>query len=220
MNLNDVFVRLCYGELKNLALSSGGMIDSSEHPQLVGHINHALTLLHSRFALRRGFFTLRVTPDHTTYVLRPGEAQIISPLSDELIAITEVKNEQGASIPIDMPDAGFHLRRLAHDTLLIEDVPNLETAEDWKVEYVARHPRINLPANLTQAIQLPPMFEEALLMKVAARVYDGMNGEENAAKAARLDKQYAAFCVEAEMSGQTLTSVVAGGRRFGDRGFV
>ena len=77
MKLSELFKRLSYGELSNLAVSGegSGVITPGKVPQLVRYTNEALLRLYSRFLLSEKSLVLEQVAHITSYELRAKYAE-------------------------------------------------------------------------------------------------------------------------------------------------
>lgn len=234
MNVAELFKRLSHGELKDIHMGSEtpGTIRTEDQAAVLGHATHALRLLFTRFPIRRDYLTIRLSEDIHRYALRPvhnesdtdvgnTEPRFIvdaeNPYTGDLLKIVSLTDAYGRPLTLNkiMPD-GF-VRTLEFDTLYFS-AP--EQDKLLMIEYQAAHPALTDPVNLGQDIELPYLLEEALLAKICARVYASMNGEENAAKAGRLELEYEAVCQLAEAHDTVQATTEEEFDLFYERGFV
>lgn len=71
MKLQEIFDQLEYGELSQLSIGGlpAGVIDESNWPRLVAHINLGMIALYKRFTLKQGRITLALVSGQTRYRL-------------------------------------------------------------------------------------------------------------------------------------------------------
>lgn len=213
MKVSEFFAALSYGELSNLSIGTEGTgsIKEADQPKVIGHLNNALTQLYSRFAHKIDYVILRPQADLQRYVLDPAYAvsdtdaantnprYLIDTEEDAFLgnlikirSILQLPNETlHETEPLDLLINGGHacgtLKTLSWNTLFIETP---DTDHDIRLEYQAKHSKLSIPVVLTEEIEVHPLLEEALVVKVASRIFASMLGEENAAKAQRLEAQY------------------------------
>lgn len=142
------------------------------------------------------------------------------PFNENLIKILSVV-DISAEKPIDLllndtadPTA---VRTVAYDTLMVK---NPMDGQIMEVEYVAAHPSLSIPVDVTETINLVPALHEALELYVAAKVYGAMNGEENRVRALSLMAQYEAVCRLVEEEDILQLTVSDTNTRFTTKGFV
>lgn len=238
MTLEELFQRLSYGPLSNLAVSNegaGGIIEEKK-PSMVLYANQALLRLHTRFTLIEralilkqvdGISNYELTPEHTytaSVSADPPEAiayiqdSIAVPFEDDLIKILRVMNSCGCEIPLnDNCACGSYFTPQNH----ILQIPCPTNGELTYVIYQARHKKLEFrPADLKQTITLPSTLEEALLCYIAYLHYSSMNGQENVARAAEFHNRYNDICGEAESRGIVNTDDNHCNTKLHKRGFV
>lgn len=206
MTLDDFFVRLGYGELSNLAIGEEAMgtVAPSQEDKLVVATNHALTQIFSRFLHKRTYVKLVLDSTRQVYkivatepalVFGPGES-----FPGAVIKITDVARlddptttdtDEAQTLGINRRGSKDGIKIIAFDTIEVDAPLDGETL---RVDYQGRHPELSLPADLSEEIEVHPALEEALELCVAARIYSGMNGQENLLKARELRAAYEEAC--------------------------
>lgn len=238
MTLEELFQRLSYGPLSNLAVAnegSGGIVEAKK-PAMVHYTNEALLRLHTRFVLIEralilkqvdGISNYALTPEHT-YTASissdpPAEIAYIQdsaalPFKDDLIKILRVLNSCGCDVPLNNENAcGSYFTPQNH----ILQIPCPTNDELTYVVYQARHKKLEArPADLKQLITLPATLEEALLAYISYLHFSSMNGQENIARAAELLNRYNSICGEAESHGIVNTDDTPRNNKLCQRGFV
>lgn len=238
MTLEELFQRLSYGPLANLAIAgegSGG-IKEEKKPSIVLYANDALLRLHTRFLLIEKELILKQVDGISSYELTPQfthsaslgdnppavipyiEDTLAKPFQDDLIKILTVYDHSGCEVPLNDELAcnsyytpQNHILQIRHP---IQDVLN-------QVVYQARHPKLSFnPATLTQQIILPSTLEEALLSYIAYLHYSSMNGQENLARGSEYLSRYNAICIENESRGVVNNNDEASNTKLEDRGFA
>lgn len=216
MIVSELFENLSYGELSNLSMSleGSGEIRAEDQSKLVRYTNQALKLIYARFPHNRDYVNIRLSegrhkyPLQTKYTVSANEVaadqqfildSVTEPFEGNLLKIIGIRQEDIETTLIDETKplkinsryGIFSVQTLTYDTLYVGDPVD---GAELRIEYQATHPRLTMPPDLTEVINLFPLLEEALELKVAARVYSSMNGEEYAAKASRLDAEYESVC--------------------------
>jgi len=216
MQVSELFRRLSYGELSNLALSGegSGEIVEAKRPQILQHANDALLRLHSRFFLREGNLLLQQCAGIRHYHLKPENALTTGtetrthrlfildsehmPFRDDVIKIVTVRNHLGHEVTLNDPDGECSMFTPQPQVLQI-----LRPAEGLLVgvDYQARHPVL---AGLDDEIDLPETLEKALTAYIGYLTYSAMNTDTSTAKAQEHLSVYEAVC--AEVTGMDLVS--------------
>ena len=222
MQLRDVFKKLSYGELSSLSLGSSGegSVDPSAHGKVIHLINEALMILHTRFILVEKEVMIQSLDWKSTYELHPRHSLMIMeddgvpkyivdtpahPFDGRLIKILSVTNEIGQTLPLNDTEQYASVFTPRHDTLQITH-PGFSQA--FSITYQSAHPLLLEPNEyeegdfegdvLDQEVTIPPTLEEALLKKVAEKVYSPMSGQDMTNKAAALGVQFETICREIE----------------------
>lgn len=213
MHVGQLLQELSSGELRNLNMSNGGTgaITEADKDRLVVFANRALSRIFTRFVARRMFVPLVQRASTKTYAIQVEHAVSDTtvgntadrylqdtadmPFTDRLIKIIAVRPAPTEDVPepanLLINDANAYasdaVRMTAYDELRFE-LP-VEGAV-YELELQMDHPRLSIPPNENQRINVPPMLMEALQVKIAADVYSSMNGEANIAKARELDAKF------------------------------
>jgi hypothetical protein len=197
MKLSEVFSQLSYGELSQLSLGSSGagVIDASNHAQMVAHVNLGLMALYKRFPLKESRLTFALQAGRTTYPMTTVEDVVFmegdSEFTDDILKIERVYTSRGYELGLnDLEDvyschtpSATILRvpaEIAAQSLSLVD--HLKT-DSLVVVYRAMHPIIEVkgssfsPARVE--LELPYSHLEPLLLFVASRVNNpiGMTNE-------------------------------------------
>lgn len=248
MNVQELFERLSYGELSNLeiGMDGAGAIAAESQMKIVSQINTALTALYSRFLQRRAFLELEMQEGMSTYVIssefalsnteptRTAPAYILdsaeAPFRDDLIKILSVSRrddpatagiDEARGLPINHRDTvtgrSIGITIMAHDTIHVRDP---QPGQRLLVEYQANHPRLSVPAVMTETISIMPALEEALQLRVASGVFSGMGGEAHSIKGAELLARYEQLCQLAKLDDMAQESSSDIRDRLRDKGFV
>jgi hypothetical protein len=214
MKIAELFRRLSFGELSNLALSfdgTGDIVDGKQE-MLVNHTNEALLRLFSRFILLEKDVIIEMSGNRTSYPLlaRYAELNVSSPetpehrfikdglhtpFTDDVIKILSVYDYVGAKFPLNDVEHPFSMFTPSPNTLQVP-VPHNKVA--LSVTYQARHPLIDPAASLDQEIDIPFTMEGALQSYIAHLVYSHMNGQENLVKSQECEAKYEKICLDIE----------------------
>lgn len=226
MKLQQIISQLSTDEFSQLSIGGQdrGVINEQNYPQVVGHINLALTALYRRFHLKEGMIILNLQPSHLSYQLHSDFAMTNTrsretlkyiddrqaAFKDDVLKIIDVKTELGYDLPLNdrnNPVSCFTptMVSLAVPSVIVH--PTNETPE-WlrtsslKIAYRANHPTLKVGLGLFDPerinIELPMSHMEALLYFVASRVNNpiGMNNEFHAGN--NYAAKYESVCRELE----------------------
>ena len=211
MKISNLFSQLSYGELSNLTLGDDGSGNIAEHnyPKLIHHTQQALTNLYSRFAHRKDYVVVKLDAEIQKYRIHPLYAvndttpnntvprhiidTVTTPFLTPIIKILSIRKilEDGVLADVDLL-INDDTREGAVKTLAYDEIFVREPVQDelLLVEVQLNHPVISLPVDVDGEIFLAPVLEEALVLKICARVYGSMNGQENTIKAQSLNAAY------------------------------
>lgn len=211
MKISQLFSQLSYGELSNLTIGDDGSgnIAEQHYPKLIYHAQQALTNLYSRFANRKAYIVVqqdelvqkyRIHPLYAVTDTTPNNTaprHIIdteqSPFTTPIIKILSIRKilEDSTLAEVDLL-INDDTRVGAVKTLAYDEIYIREPIQDEMllVEVQLNHSVITLPVDLDYEISLAPVLEEALVLKVAARVFGSMNGQDNMIKAQSLNASY------------------------------
>lgn len=214
MTIEELFRRLSFGEISNLAVAvEGGALKPAQHPRIIQHANEALIRLYSRFIL-----------SEKSEVITALEGTVDYPLvATDVIRILAVYNTYGQSFAINSTHVPDGLSTPLPGTLRI---PNVSTdapiipGTQLDVIYQAKHPVLVLNENLDQEIMLPEVLDEALTAYIAAQMYKNVNTPEAINAAAGHWARYQLVCDEAERYALVNTGSISPNGKFGDRGWV
>ncbi len=232
MKIIELFRRLSYGELSNLAIGSegSGEIQEDQHRKIIGYVNEALLRLHSRFVLRENDLIIETQEHITNYRftkayaksnLSPpaGTVQYImdqgDPFEEDLIKILNVHSIGRAMLPLNDVELPYSLFTPQPNLL---QVPRPVQGQPLFIVYQARHPIITAD-DLEYDIDVPYVLEGALTSYVASLVFSHMNGQENSAKSLEYMSRYEMICDEIEEKDLVNSSVVSTQTKFDKRGF-
>lgn len=202
MLLSDLFTQLTFGELSQIKLggASESGITKQNQLQMLQHVNSGLTELHSRFNLKEGTLNILLSPGLDTYVLSKRFAasnrgsrepikyiqdSAMAPFEDTVLKIERVFDDQGGELELNTGHQRFDplstaIRTPTMNTLV---TPRALISSSLTVVYRANHPRIVKEDNSFDPaeveIDLPPQYENALLLYIASRVFNpiGLNQE-------------------------------------------
>lgn len=213
MNVGEFFTQLSFGTLSNLSIGMEGVgqIKPEEEDKVVFHINGALKQLYSRLTHNRDYVKFELVDGVQRYQMSSAFAvsntdagntnprylkdSAQEPFTDDLVKILSICQEddettpenEAAQIGINVNPALGGVVSLSYDTFFI---PNPIAGTILTVEYQTLHPKLSIPADKSEKIFVAPILEDALELKVAARIYASMNGEAHVAKASQLEAAY------------------------------
>jgi hypothetical protein len=234
MNVTEFLARLSYGPLSNLAMSNDGdgTIAVAKHPALIQHVNDGLLRLHTKFILIENEVILELREDVTSYVLDVANSvsagaappndyirdTLAAPFGNDLIKILAVYETGACQLPLN--DA-THDDSLYTPKFNVLQVPDPIAGAPLYLLYQAKHPVLASAGDgyLTQTIELPDVLVEALEAFVASKVYQGMNGQEHAVKAAEHLTIYERICVDVTVKDLVNSSMSNTNTKFEQRGF-
>lgn len=198
MNLQEVFDQLTYGELSQLSIGGGeaGVIDETNYPRVLAHINLGLTALYKRFNLKEGRVILQLDPLITTYSITKTHAVMNtrsqdpdkylldtsnSLFLDDVLKIERVLTDLGEDLALNdsvdeysvMTPSATSLRVPVDIVTQVTDLPDWLKTVNLELVYRANHPKIAVTLGYFSPsrvdLQLPDSHLEALLMFVASR---------------------------------------------------
>lgn len=204
MKLQDIFDQLSTGEFSQLSIggAAAGVIDESNHRQVMNHITLGLTALYTRFNLKERRLTFPLQENADTYQLNVDDIlKIERVLTDSDFEM--VLNQEGDQYSCFTPS--LHSIRVPQSVVSQKaDLPEELKTDGLTICYRANHPKILAtflinPQN--KAIELPHSHLEALLYFVASRVHNpiGMSNEFHAGNS--YYAKYEAVCLGLENKG-------------------
>lgn len=234
MNVTELFRRLSYGELSNLALGNegSGEIAEDNRAKLTNYVNQALLRLHTRFMLREDDLALRCYDYITKYRLNSDYAESNTARPEGCVPYIEdgqkpFKNDLIKVLGVRKFDAcdNLPLNDVNHSQSVFTPQPDvLQVPFPWEFEvlavtYQANHPLIDY-GDMDARIDIPLVLEGALSSYVAYQVYCHMNGQENAGKAREYLNTHEMICQNVIEQDLLSLSVSSTNRKFHERGFV
>ena len=171
MKLEELFKKLSYGELSNLAVAvdASGTIKKEKQNQIVQLINEGLKKLHARLPISEENETVELTTS----------AQDHDFIDDALI-VTAILTKEGQSVPFtvgqEIYDSVYVYQEQVHLPAKLKDV-----TDSVQITYRKRHATIEPVTDadsLAQVITLPEELEPALSAYIAFRLYAGMNTQD------------------------------------------
>lgn len=210
MKITELFRRLSFGELSNLAVSNNdGTLVEEKHPQIIQYVNEGLLRLHSRFLLYEKNLLLEQYSHIINYHLIKKFSEHAGsnthhpyikdlpdePFQDDVIKILAVHNEFGTQLPLNDKDNPYSMFTPQPDIL---QIPFPQERRPLAVTYQARHPILDDREGhiLSQEIDIPFSLEGALQSFVGYKTYSHMNGQENIVKGQENMAAYEAICTE------------------------
>lgn len=231
MKLKELFSRLSYGELSNLAIGmeGAGDIRQEDKMKILSHVNDALLALYSRFILSSKYLLVEQVEHITNYHLIPKYAESQScvdypyikdmvgdAFTGDLIRILEVHGNNGCEYVLNDKDDCQSLFTPSPQML---QVPNPVTGMPMHIMYQARHDPIKevLP---DAYIDIPFVLESALQAYVAHKIFSHMNGQDNMVKSQEHLTTYENRCIEIEAKDLVSTTFATSFHKLHQRGFV
>ena len=233
MNVTELFRRLSYEKLGNLAMAADGTgtIVDDQKPKVIAHANSGLLRLYSRYVLKESDVFIQQQEHITNYHFQTKFAMNGEPCEGVVKYIFDKPNEvfQADLIKIlaavDSLGNGHTLNDIDDSESYFTPQPNIlqiprpVQGRMTNVIYQARHPVLSY-TDMDACIELPVVLEEALLSWITAQIYMGMNGQENMAKGQEQLVMYEAVCAEVTERDMVNSSSSQTGCKFRDRGFV
>lgn len=237
MHILELFRRLSFGELSNLAISGepagSGLIIKDKQPQIVQYANEGLLRLFSRFQLKQSELVIEQSQAITFYHLQrkfavtaDSDAEVSyikdtadDPFVDDVIRILSVHGPSGGTKKlndIEDPDSLFTPQP---DVL---QIPKPVAGELLNVVYQARHPVLDArPGHIIkQEIFIPFFMEGALQAFIGYKVYSHMNGQENVIKSQEYMATYETICSDIEQRDLVNQTYHTSHHKLEQRGFV
>lgn len=213
VTLEELFKRLSYGELSNLAaaVDATGTIKPERHNQVIQFLNEGLLKLHSRFQLIQSDSVLTIPAGSE------GE-EYIEVLDPEIIQVVSILTAMGNSLTFEthpIPGSIYVYQRMLH-------IPCGPRSFELQVTYQRRHPTLNPvveSTDLEQTISLIPELFTALQAYAGYRMYGGMNTSDALAVSQMHQATYERICQEVLASG-SLPSEMLPSQKFESGGWV
>jgi hypothetical protein len=234
MLLEDLYRRLSYGELSNLALSSegSGSILEGAQPRIVVYAEEALVRLYSTFILKtksviltpldhithyhlkkRFAFSQRNVSNEDFYYIQDLDDE---PFAEDVIKVLEVFDEVGNEVPLN--DAEQPLSVFTPQALMLQ-VPTAWNGQVLSLLYQASHPKLDA-RNPRSIIELPDVLDGALTAFIAHKVHSHMNTMESSAKAQEHLSTFTGICTDVVDKDLVATSILRSNSRFHKRGWI
>lgn len=238
MRLSEIFNQLTYGELSQFAVAGKNTngIQYESYPEIISHVNLALTALHKRFVVSRKEVIILPNADIHTYFLHTdyltGNVESSQPVkylldseyevfTGDVIKIEQVFDSFGVDIPLNEVGKTNAIFVNSYNSLRILS-PDPENP--LSVIYQADHPRIPIDSMYPDdtEVSLPPVLLQPLLLFIAARV-TGSNPsltESNVNDSINFMNKYEVACQEIEQRNLLGTTLIDENTRFTDCGWV
>ena len=230
MKLLDLFERLSFAELSNLAIGmeGAGTIRDEDQRKVLIHTNDGLLQLYSRFILKTKYLLIEEQEHITQYHLieKFTESQncveypyikdkVADRFTGDLIRILEVYDDCGNQFALNDTEDCHSLFTPSPQTL---QIPNPRTGRPKHILYQARHDII-LEILENTWIEVPFVLEGALQAYIAHKIFSHMNGQENLLKSQDHYATYERICQEVEAKDLVSTSVSNSFNKLTERGF-
>ncbi len=195
MNLNSLFEQLAFGELSQHRIGKEGRINPADYPTVISHLNHGLTLLHSRLPLQHKELTLLQFDQITEYRLDPKYSvsadddsvdykyildTVEKPFKDDLIRIQSAFDGEGVNVPINDEYDETSWFTPNPDTI---QIPFPVEGNVSAIMYRANHAKIPLDTTdiSSVTVEIPAVLENALAAHIASRAYVSLGNQTSAA---------------------------------------
>ena len=228
MKLSEIFNQLTYGELSQIHLGGAdvGVIDETNYPKILAHINLGLTALYKRFPIKEGRVKLDLSPGVYTYPIlskyavnnkRSTETNrfildtAAEPFRDDVLKIERVYTDDKVELWLNNEADAYSCFTPTATTLRVP-----KEVTDWTADYpeYLKTSKLELvyranPLPITVCmclfdptrveVELPYSHLEPLLLFVASRVHNpvGMDGGFNAGNNYAI--KYEAACQQLEL---------------------
>ncbi|MGV8863286.1 MAG: hypothetical protein ACOH2T_19230 [Pseudomonas sp.] len=196
MNLGELYQKLSYGPLQELAIAGegSGNVPSQHQPRMTLATNAALNALYTIFPLQTKTIVIETIAGIHSYPLRrkhaltdpdPTPLKFIKdlgsdPFLGDVLRVDGIYDREHRRLPVNERGNEYSWFVPAFDTVAM-DYP-LDN-ERYFLEYRARHPELTADGDpAEQAIQLPFELQQALLHHIAHTIYGGMSMEGALAK--------------------------------------
>lgn len=230
MKLEELFTKLAYGELSNLALSEGGVITEPNRPKVITAINAALTDMYTRIHLNERELLVQTLEWKAIYPLRKRHAQMDDTkdvkyimdtpnnrFTDDIVKILQVNNEIGCPLPLNDPELCHSVFTPHFDTV---QFTHTDGAPVYSVMYQALHPKLVMDGDvLNQEVMVPSVLEGMLCTKVASNILTPMGGQEFTIQAQHLEASYETMMAEVEQRNLALDIGISSNFKLTRRGF-
>ena len=235
MLLNDLYQKLSYGELSNLAIGmeGTGQITEEGKPRIVNYANDGLIRLYSEFLIREKEVMVlmfkEVTFYHliTRFAVNAGEEADLEsrrylldlpeePFENDVLKVLTVFSSTRKRLPLndtDQPGSVF----TPQPTIL--QVPFPVEGGVLTVSYQANHPVLDVEVPGGR-IDLPDVLNGALTAWIAYKVFSHMNTQESTAKAQEHLEIYQAVVEQTKQMDLVNASTSTTTHVFEKRGFV
>lgn len=228
MKLSEIFNQLTYGELSQIHLGGAdvGVIDETNYPKIMAHINLGLTALYKRFPIKEGRVKVVLSsgnyiyPIHSKYAVNNTASTeatrfvldtVAEPFKDNILKIEKVLTDGKVELWLNNEADEYSCFTPTATTLRVPkevvdwttDYPEYLKTQYLELVYRANHLPISsdtLGFDPEQVeVELPYSHLEPLLLFVASRVHNpiGMDGGFNAGN--NYAMKYEAACQQLEL---------------------
>lgn len=209
MKVSELFANLSYGELHglSLALDGNGNIAPDRKAGVIRYANETLTMLYNKFTHNTSYVKLELQEGVTDYILDSAYAvsdtdpantnpryiqdSAEAPFPNNVLKVTAITatDLDGNAYPVRLNNLSepTAVRTLSYNSFKVDQPV---AGHVFEIEYQANHPRLSIPIDEEQQIHIAPLLEEALLSRVAAKIYMGIGGEDALSKAQALFRNY------------------------------
>ncbi len=233
MNLTDLYRSLSVGVLSNLGMANegNGTITDKKKPAIVAYANEALLRLYTRFPMLQKSVIVEMHEHITNYHLIYRFAQSnpdrlepypyirdlpMEPFKDDVIKILTVYDSFGNDLLINDPNHPFSVF-VPEDKII--QVSHPVRCQALNVGYQAKHATLRVE-DPEMEITLPEVLHSALFAYIAYMVFDSINVDGSAQRAANHFSKFRALCEEAEAADSVNVSDSYTSDRFINRGWT
>lgn len=237
MNVLELFRKLSFGELSNIAIGNDGdgTIKDGAKAKIIMHANTGLERLYSRFILSEKSLLLTCLSHVATYHLHPIHA--LSQASEEntndiylvdspddpfigdVVRVIEAWDNTQQPMPINKANNPRSIFTPKFDTVQVP-VPMLDQV--IALNYQAYHPQLLDEGDgfEEQEILLPRFLESALTSFIGHKVYADLGTQEAMGRSQALLNTFEALCRDAEEKDLVSNSRSTGGTLFEQNGWI
>lgn len=232
MNIGELFSNLTYGELSTSSIggkSRGGIADK-DRPEMMNHVNFALTRLYTDLPLKTKALTLLIDGVTSIYFLQSrhlvsGHANTSrylsdsrdDPFTDDIILVSEIKGVDGNVL---YRNSGPGNEGVVYSpTQLTVQYPSGKLGDHLDILYQARHPKLPDDTSNDYVLELPEAYIPCLGSAIAARALTN-NSSKGAIGKDYYESRYREYLQGLKLVGATPTSDIDFTGGFEENGWI